>query len=147
VVGRPVLAKAIDLEKPKQVVRAENVPTLRINTPVDARVQIPGGQTSVMESLRPAESLALGMTGAPKQAPSRIIAFIRDVDRRRKAIPRYAFKGQTPNEPYLVNCGEGTTSAHDIDRGIVVVQVGFAPLKPAEFVFINLQQLTAGGQS
>ena len=38
-----------------------------------------------------------------------------------------------------------TTTQDDIDRGVVNILVGFAPLKPAEFVFIQLQQLA--GQS
>jgi phage tail sheath protein FI len=58
-----------------------------------------------------------------------------------------AFQGQSPNQAYLVNCGEGTTSSYDIDRGIIIIEVGFAPLKPAEFVIITLQQLTVGSQT
>ncbi|GAA0311706.1 phage tail sheath family protein [Kineococcus aurantiacus] len=55
---------------------------------------------------------------------------------------RGAFQGRTPREAYLVKCDSDTTTQADIDRGIVNVLVGFAPLKPAEFVFIQLQQLT-----
>ncbi|WP_420121129.1 phage tail sheath family protein [Nakamurella sp.] len=53
-----------------------------------------------------------------------------------------AFQGATPREAYLVKCDSETTTQADIDRGIVNILVGFAPLKPAEFVFIQLQQLT-----
>jgi phage tail sheath protein FI len=53
-----------------------------------------------------------------------------------------AFQGKTPNEAYLVKCDSQTTTQADIDRGIVNILVGFAPLKPAEFVVISLQQLT-----
>jgi phage tail sheath protein FI len=56
-----------------------------------------------------------------------------------------AFAGQTPREAYLVKCDAQTTTPDDVDRGIVNVLVGFAPLKPAEFVFIRFQQLA--GQS
>jgi Bacteriophage tail sheath protein len=52
-----------------------------------------------------------------------------------------AFQGTTPAEAYLVKCDAETTTQADIDRGIVNILVGFAPLKPAEFVFIRLQQL------
>jgi phage tail sheath protein FI len=53
-----------------------------------------------------------------------------------------AFQGSTPREAYLVKCDSETTTQADIDRGLVNILVGFAPLKPAEFVFIQLQQLT-----
>jgi uncharacterized protein len=42
---------------------------------------------------------------------------------------------------YDVKCDAGTTSQYDIDRGIVRVQIGFAPVKPAEFVILQIQQL------
>lgn len=52
-----------------------------------------------------------------------------------------AFQGSSPSDAYLVKCDSETTTQDDIDRGIVNVVVGFAPLKPAEFVIIKLQQL------
>jgi phage tail sheath protein FI len=52
-----------------------------------------------------------------------------------------AFQGQTPREAYLVKCDSETTTQDDINRGIVNILVGFAPLKPAEFVIIQIQQL------
>jgi phage tail sheath protein FI len=52
-----------------------------------------------------------------------------------------AFQGQTPREAYFVKCDRETTTQNDIDRGIVNIIVGFAPLKPAEFVVIKLQQI------
>ncbi len=52
-----------------------------------------------------------------------------------------AFQGRTPQEAYLVKCDRENNPQNDIDRGIVNVQVGFAPLKPAEFVIIHIQQL------
>ncbi len=54
-----------------------------------------------------------------------------------------AFQGTTPREAYLVRCDRRTTTQADIDLGIVNILVGFAPLKPAEFVVIQIQQLTA----
>jgi uncharacterized protein len=52
-----------------------------------------------------------------------------------------AFQGQTPKEAYLVKCDKETTTQTDINLGIVNIVVGFAPLKPAEFVIIKIQQL------
>jgi phage tail sheath protein FI len=52
-----------------------------------------------------------------------------------------AFQGRTPQEAYLVKCDKETTTQNDINRGIVNILVGFAPLKPAEFVIIQIQQL------
>jgi hypothetical protein len=52
-----------------------------------------------------------------------------------------AFQGTSSSDAYFVNCGLGDTMTQgDIDRGQVIVQVGFAPLKPAEFVIIRIQQ-------
>ncbi|HBL61304.1 MAG TPA: phage tail protein, partial [Cyanobacteria bacterium UBA8803] len=47
-----------------------------------------------------------------------------------------AFQGKSPREAYFVKCDKETTTQNDIDRGIVNIIVGFAPLKPAEFVII-----------
>lgn len=52
-----------------------------------------------------------------------------------------AFQGRTTREAYLVKCDSETTTQNDINLGIVNVVVGFAPLKPAEFVVIKIQQL------
>ncbi len=52
-----------------------------------------------------------------------------------------AFQGKTPKEAYLVKCDRETTTQDDINRGVVNILVGFAPLKPAEFVIIQIQQL------
>lgn len=52
-----------------------------------------------------------------------------------------AFQGSTPKDAYLVKCDSETTTQNDINLGIVNILVGFAPLKPAEFVIIQIQQL------
>ena len=52
-----------------------------------------------------------------------------------------AFQGASPKEAYFVRCDSTTTTQTDINLGIVNVIVGFAPLKPAEFVVIKLQQI------
>jgi phage tail sheath protein FI len=52
-----------------------------------------------------------------------------------------AFQGSSPKQAYLVKCDSETTTQTDIDNGVVNILVGFAPLKPAEFVIIQIQQL------
>jgi hypothetical protein len=52
-----------------------------------------------------------------------------------------AFQGQSPREAYFVKCDKETTTQDDINRGVVNILVGFAPLKPAEFVVIKIQQI------
>jgi phage tail sheath protein FI len=52
-----------------------------------------------------------------------------------------AFQGSTPRDAYFVKCDKETTTQSDINRGIVNIVVGFAPLKPAEFVIIKIQQI------
>ena len=54
-----------------------------------------------------------------------------------------AFAGSTSEESFFVRCGADTTTRADIDDGVVNVVVGFAPLKPAEFVIVQLR-LPAG---
>jgi phage tail sheath protein FI len=56
-----------------------------------------------------------------------------------------AFQGSTPQDAYLVKCDGDNNPQSQIDLGIVNILVGFAPLKPAEFVIINIQQ--QAGQS
>jgi hypothetical protein len=52
-----------------------------------------------------------------------------------------AFQGEKASDAYFVRCGLGDTMKQgDIDAGQVIVQVGFAPLKPAEFVIVRIQQ-------
>ncbi len=62
-------------------------------------------------------------------------SFMRDLFRQG------AFQGLTPQQAYLVKCDKETTTQSDINKGIVNVLVGFAPLKPAEFVVLKIQQL------
>ena len=58
-----------------------------------------------------------------------------------------AFQGSSPREAYLVKCDSETTTQGDIDRGIVNIIVGFAPLKPAEFVILKITQLAGQQQA
>ena len=52
-----------------------------------------------------------------------------------------AFQGKAPKDAYFVKCDKETTTQNDINLGIVNIIVGFAPLKPAEFVIIKIQQM------
>jgi hypothetical protein len=52
-----------------------------------------------------------------------------------------AFQGKTPQDAYFVKCDSETTTQNDINLGVVNIVVGFAPLKPAEFVIIQIQQM------
>jgi phage tail sheath protein FI len=53
---------------------------------------------------------------------------------------RGAFQGTTPSQAFFVKCDSETTTQDDINLGIVNVLVGFAPLKPAEFVVVKISQ-------
>ena len=52
-----------------------------------------------------------------------------------------AFQGTSPREAYFVKCDRETTTQDDRNQGIVNIVVGFAPLLPAEFVVISIQQI------
>jgi len=52
-----------------------------------------------------------------------------------------AFQGNTPRQAYFVKCDSETTTQADINLGVVNIFVGFAPLKPAEFVVLKIQQI------
>ena len=52
-----------------------------------------------------------------------------------------AFQGTDPKDAFYVKCDKETTTQDDINKGIVNIEVGFAPLKPAEFVVIKIQQM------
>lgn len=56
-----------------------------------------------------------------------------------------ALYGHTPNEAFFVKCDSETTTHVDIEAGVVNILVGFAPLKPAEFLVLKLSQMA--GQS
>jgi uncharacterized protein len=62
-------------------------------------------------------------------------AFMQDLFRKG------AFQGTTPRDAFFVRCDSETTTQTDIDSGIVNIEIGFAPLKPAEFVILKIQQI------
>jgi phage tail sheath protein FI len=51
-----------------------------------------------------------------------------------------AFQGKSANDAFFVKCDSTTTTQADIDAGRVNILVGFAPVKPAEFVVLQLTQ-------
>lgn len=51
-----------------------------------------------------------------------------------------ALMGKTPEEAFYVKCNEATNPQENLDLGIVTIEIGIAPVKPAEFVQINIQQ-------
>jgi len=53
-----------------------------------------------------------------------------------------AFAGTTPGEAYFVKCGPDTMTQDEIESGVVNILVGFAPLRPAEFVTFRIQRRT-----
>jgi phage tail sheath protein FI len=58
-----------------------------------------------------------------------------------------AFSGVTPRDAYFVKCDAGTMTENDIASGIVTIVVGFAPLRPAEFVIVELRQRASQPES
>jgi Bacteriophage tail sheath protein len=58
-----------------------------------------------------------------------------------------AFVGQSSSQAFACVCDATTTTARDIEQGIVNIVVMFAPLKPAEYVVITLQQMAGQSQS
>jgi phage tail sheath protein FI len=64
----------------------------------------------------------------------RVEAFLEDLFRQG------AFSGETAEECYFVRCGPDTMTQNDLNRGHLVVEVGVAPLRPAEFVVFRIRQ-------
>lgn len=55
---------------------------------------------------------------------------------------RGAFPGRSPQEAFFVRCGPETMTQNDLDNGRLIVEVGVAPVRPAEFVIIQIGQFT-----
>lgn len=53
-----------------------------------------------------------------------------------------AFMGVKPEQAYFVRCDRTTMTQNDIDNGLLVCEIGIAPLKPAEFVIFRVTQIT-----
>jgi phage tail sheath protein FI len=57
-----------------------------------------------------------------------------------------ALFGLTPEQAFYVKCDEETNPPETVEAGQVVVEIGIAPVRPAEFVVIRISQLAGGGQ-
>ena len=58
-----------------------------------------------------------------------------------------ALEGTSPEEAFFVKCDRTTMTQTDIDSGRLIVQVGVAPVKPAEFVIVRIGLWTARSDS
>jgi phage tail sheath protein FI len=56
-----------------------------------------------------------------------------------------ALFGATPDQAFYVKCDSETNPPDQIDAGMVVVEIGMCPVKPAEFVIFRVSQLATGG--
>ena len=56
-----------------------------------------------------------------------------------------ALMGETPEKSFFVKCDEETNPPEVIDVGQLIVEIGLAPVKPAEFVIFRIGQMPAGG--
>lgn len=54
-----------------------------------------------------------------------------------------ALTGTTPRDAFFVKCGADTISASDLESGIINIEIGIAPLRPAEFTVLRLRLFTA----
>lgn len=54
-----------------------------------------------------------------------------------------AFTGRSQRDAFFVRCGRDTMTRNEIEAGRLIIEVGFAPLKPAEFVIFRIGQWTA----
>jgi hypothetical protein len=57
-----------------------------------------------------------------------------------------ALMGRTPEEAFFVQCDEETNPPEVINAGMVVIVIGIAPVKPAEFVIFRISQSAGGAQ-
>ncbi len=53
-----------------------------------------------------------------------------------------AFRGESPDEAYSVRCDRSTITQSDLDNGRLIIEVGVAPTRPAQFIMIRIGQLT-----
>jgi hypothetical protein len=57
-----------------------------------------------------------------------------------------ALMGKSPEEAFFVKCDEETNTPEVIDAGQVVILIGIAPVKPAEFVVFRISQSAGGAE-
>ncbi|WP_428262181.1 phage tail sheath C-terminal domain-containing protein [Haliangium sp.] len=56
-----------------------------------------------------------------------------------------ALMGTSPEQAFYVKCDEETNPPEVVDAGQLVVEIGLAPVKPAEFVIFRIGQMASGG--
>lgn len=71
------------------------------------------------------------------KARSEVGAFMDDLFRKG------AFQGASADKAYFVKCDSETNTPADIANGVFNIVVGFAPLRPAEFVIVRIQKTAA----
>ena len=64
----------------------------------------------------------------------------------RSGYPQGALFGDTADQAFYVKCDHETNPQESIDAGILVCEVGIAPVKPAEFVVFRIQQISPGAE-
>jgi phage tail sheath protein FI len=52
--------------------------------------------------------------------------------------------GTAPEQAFFVKCDRTTMTQDDIDNGRLIVLIGMAPVKPAEFVILRIMQTKSG---
>jgi phage tail sheath protein FI len=52
--------------------------------------------------------------------------------------------GGNPDEAFFVKCDAETNPPEQVDNGLLVCDIGVAPVSPAEFIMISLVQNMAG---
>ena len=57
-----------------------------------------------------------------------------------------ALFGNTPSEAFYVKCDEELNPPEVRDAGMLIIEVGLAPVKPAEFVIFRISQWQGGGE-
>lgn len=94
---------------------------------------------SIEASLRSGlQSLDFEPNGPPTWAAARRLAEDLLIGLWRKG----AFPGSTPREAFYVRCGLGATMTQDdLDNGRLIVEIGMAPLRPAEFIIVRITQI------
>jgi phage tail sheath protein FI len=55
-----------------------------------------------------------------------------------------ALFGATPSEAFFVKCDGENNTAETIDAGQLIIDIGIAPVKPAEFVIFRIAQFSGG---
>ena len=110
--------------------------------PAGLGVEVPAGAPARRSSSRRASTAARsGWCSSPTTSRSGRRSASTSAPSCRTCSARAPSRARSPREAYFVKCDRETTTQNDINLGIVNILVGFAPLKPAEFVIIQIQQM------